>query len=219
MKITVKDIDKKYQEHMSACQRMIEQQANAKREADQLNREAEAAACDGNLEEYSALKNKAREAEDLAYVLEKQIEKRNTGDLFTDEEISAAWDSCAEEHNRLLNEKLKKYNATRTDMLRQYAEMVTLQRETCAIRERLGAYIGMKKEALAPDYGLGRRFPMEYIPCLKNGENGTLTIRGANIQDPDAAFYLASFGKEAQDLAHDDKAQAAVHVVGFHQSK
>ena len=219
MKITVKDIDKKYQDNMDACRALIEQEKNAKNNAEQLNAEAEAAAVAGNVEAYTELKNKARDAEDLSYVLGKQIEKLNHAELFSDDEINEAWKSCADEHNKQLAAKLKKFNETKTDLLRQYAEMVTLQRETCAVRERLSGYIGMQKQPATPDFGLGKRFLMDYIPCMKNGENGVLSVPGANIADPDAAYYLASFKKAALDLIKDEAARNIVCVVGFHQSK
>lgn len=219
MKSTIKDLDKKYQDNMSACQRMVEQQAAAKRDAERLNQEAEAAACSGNVAEYSTLKRQAREAEDLAYVLEKQIEKASAGELFTREEIDAAWQACADEHNKQMNEKRKKFAELKSDLLRQYAEMVSLQRETCAIRERLSGYIGLNKQPGAPDFGLNGRFPMDYIPCKGNMDAGAISIRGVNISDPDAVYYLSSFGKTPEALINDQAAHEIRKVVGFHQSK
>lgn len=218
MKITVKEIDKKYQNNMDACRALIEQEKNARDSAEMLNSQAEAAACSGNVEAYSDLRNRAQEAEDRAYVLGKRIEQMNGADMFSDEEINEAWKNYADEHNKQLAAKLKIFNETKSDLLRQYAEMVTQQRETCAVRERLSAYIGLQKK-IAPDYGLGARFPMDYIPCLKGGENGTLNIRGANINDPDAAYYIASFKKDPLELVKDEATQTAVRVVGSHQSK
>ena len=214
----VSDIDKKYQESMKGFQEMIDKQNNAKREADEFNEAAEAAAVDGDLERYKELKRKAADAEALAYVLQKQIEKNGADDLFTKSEIFEAWSDYADDHNKKLKAKLKKFTETKSDLLRQYAEMVSLQRETCAVRERLCRYIGIGKTPAAPDYGLASRFPMDYIPCKGNMDAGSVAIRGANISDPDAVYYLASMEKRAEDLFKDPDGRRVVEVVGFHRA-
>lgn len=214
----VSDIDNKYQETMKEYQILIEKQNAAARQTEDLQREAETAALAGDLEAYKDLKRKTEDAEALAYVLQKRIEKTGAADLFSKEEISDAWKDYAGDQNKALLSKLKKFRATKTDLLRQYAEMVALQRETCAVRERLCRYIGIEKALGTKGFGLENRFPMEYIPCLQNADAGAISIQGARIFDPDAVYYLSSFEKKAPEMIKDPNVQTVLAVVDQHHA-
>lgn len=214
----VSDIDKKYQESMKEYQILIDKQNTAARQAEDLKNDAEKAALAGDLEAYKDLKRKSEDAEALAYVLQKQIEKTGASDLFSKEEIFDAWEDYAGDQNKALLSKLKKFRATKADLLRQYAEMISMQRETCAVRERLCRYIGIEKVPLAKGCGLDNRFPMEYIPCLQNTDAGSISIQGARISDPDAVYYLSSFEKKAPEMIKDPDVQTVLAVVDQHHA-
>ena len=211
----VSDIDKKYQESIKELQILTENQKAAERDAEALNADAETAAVAGDLEKFKTLKRQASDAEALAYVLNKRIEQNDGKNLFSKGEIDDAWKDYAAEHNKILKAKLKKFNETKGDLLRQYAEMVAVQRETCAVRERLARYIGVEKSVAQPDYGLAERFPFDALPCKKRADAGALNVFGASIADPDAAYYLASLNKVGEDLYKDPEARQVVEVVEF----
>ena len=217
----VADIDKKFQESMKDYQTLIEKQNAAKRQAEDLQSAAEDAALAGDVETYKDLKRKAEDAESLSYVLQKRIEKTGAKDVFTMEEVVDAWEEYADDHNKKLKAKLKKFSETKLDLLRQYDDLVTLQREACAVRERLARYIGVDKAPGTPDLGLSKLFPMDYIPCRKKGDFGALafaSVYGVGIADPDAIYFLANMDKRPESLAKDADVQTVVGVVGMHRT-
>lgn len=216
--MTIKEIDEKVQADILNQQIMTEKQKTAERNAQNLNAEAEAAAVAGDLDKYRELKTKAVEQEEIAYVLGKQIERGET--RIDPDDISDAWNRYRADYEKKLHAGLKSFRETKLTMLRKYAEMVSLQRDACATRERLARYIGSTVTPLAAgkDKGLEIRFLMDCIPCAENGTAGNLSIQGSDIRDPDAAYYLSSLGKEALALARDPEAQTVRNVVRYHRA-
>lgn len=208
----VSDIDKKYQESMKDYQILIDKQNNVKRDAEQLSAAAEKAAFTGDLDAYKDLKAKASDADALAYVLQKQIERIGSGNLFTPAEIESAWADYAADRNKALKAKEKKFAEAKTNLLRQYAEMITDQRETCATRERLAGYIGIDKEKA------GGRFPMDHLPCIEFGEVGATSINGARIADPDAVYYLSNMRLDSRYMLENPDVQILWNVLKEHHS-
>lgn len=217
---SVKEIEKKYMAAMDEYKSLIARQAEMRQKAERLNDEAEAAAVSGNIEQYKALKAEASDAEAAAYVMQKRIEKSGAEDVFSREEVMQAWDNYAADYNKQLKGMLKKFYDTKAELLLQYSAMVEAQRAACATREKIGAYIGLKINPLIG--GIDNRFdglmPMKYIPCMAAGERGTLSIRGARIQDADACYYLASLKKSDVDLYRDPEAQKVITVVESHHA-
>lgn len=215
---SVKEIEKKYMAAMEEYKNLIARQEEMQRKADSLNEEAEAAAVSGNIEQFKAIKAEASDAEAAAYVMKKRIEKSGAEDLFSREEVMQAWGNYAADYNKQLKGMLKKFYDTKAELLLQYSAMVDAQRAACATREKIGAYIGMKINPVAAgvDNDFDGLMPMDYIPCMKVGEAGTLMIHGSRIQDADACYYLASLKKAA--LYEDAEAQRIVSVVAAHHA-
>lgn len=214
--MTVKEIDKMVQDRLENHKNMIERQKEAERNAVRLNEEAEAAAVAGDVQKYRDLKSEAIEQESLAYVIGKQIE--NDDDRLDEAEASDAWKKYRADYEKKLNAGMKTFRETKLTMLRTYAEMVSLQRDACETRERLSRYLGKTPSLVGKDNMIEGRFPMEYLPCIDVAEAGALSIRGTRIEDPDAAYYLSSFGKNGQDLANDPEAATVYNVVKNHRA-
>ena len=214
--MTVKEIDKMVQDRLENHKNMIERQKEAERNAVRLNEEAEAAAVAGDVQKYRDLKSEAIEQESLAYVIGKQIE--NDDDRLDEAEAADAWKKYRADYEKKLNAGMKTFRETKLTMLRTYAEMVSLQRDACETRERLSRYLGKTPSIVGKDNVIEGRFPMEYLPCIDVAEAGALSIRGTRIEDPDAAYYLSSFGKNGQDLANDPEAHTVYKVVKDHRA-
>ena len=219
----VSDIDKKYQDSMRDYQLLIEKEATAKKDAERLKEEAEAAAVAGDLEGYKTLKAKASDAEALAYVLQKKVEKSGASDVFTRDEIDKAWKDYAGDYNKTLKAKLKKFADAKEDLLQLYSEMVTLQRDACAVRERMAKYAGIALQGAVMDKGIGDAFPMEYIPCVKSGDFGEMDITGTNrVHDPDACYYLSAHAVKNEiswaNLATSPEVVRVTDTVVYHQA-
>ena len=215
--MTVKELDEKYQSAMTNYQQMIEAQKDAERKAAEYNELAETAAAAGELEAYKKSKADAIDAESLAYVLEKQIEKTGANSVFSEDEVFDAWHRYAAEYGKNLAIKRKRFEKLKTELLEEYAGMVQLQRDACATRERISAYIGMNRRGAANeiDNVFDKRFEMDLIPI----NDGLTSIRGANTCDADAVFYIANMGiKDVVELARNNDAQTVVRVVRFHKA-
>ena len=213
--MTVKELDEKIQESILNKQKLTDRQRTAEMKAQTLNAEAETAAASGDVEKYRELRSQATEQGELAYVLKKQIE-RDEGNV-CDADVTEAWARYRAEYEKKLNAGLKTFRESKMNMLRQYAEMVTLQRDACATRERLTRYLGREVAPLAggKDRALETRFSMEYIP----NEECLASIMGANVEDADAIYYLANLGiKDAVALSRNVDAQKIVNVVRYHRA-
>ena len=131
------------------------------------------------------------------------------------------WDSYAADYNKKLSAKLRKLEAAKADLLKDYADALILQGEACAVRERLARYAGvhLQPAGVGIDDHLEKTYPMEYIPC-KNAMKGDVTtaISGSSVKDPDAVYYLASLQLDMLTLAKDPRQYAMVSVVCNHRA-
>ena len=217
--MTVKELDEKYQASMLNYQQMIESQKEAARKAAEYNDLAETAAAAGDLDAYKKNRADAIDAESLAYVLDKQIKKAGENPVFNETEVAEAWRRYTAEYGKSLASKRKRFDKLKTELLDEYASMVQLQRDACATRERIGAYIGKGRSATAGyeecDNAFDKRFEMDMIPH----EKGLAYIRGANTDDADLIYFLANMGiTDAVALAQNNDAQTVVRVVRFHKA-
>lgn len=215
--MTVKELDEKYQTSMLNYQQMIESQKEAARKAEEYNDLAETAAAAGDLDAYKKNRADAIDAESLAYVLDKQIKKAGENPVFNETEVAEAWRRYAAEYGKSLAGKRKRFDKLKTELLEEYASMVQLQRDACATRERISAYIGKGRNTVAMecDKTFDKRFEMDMIPH----EEGLAYIRGANTDDTDLIYFLANMGiTNAVALAHNNDAQTVVRVVRFHKA-
>ena len=211
--MTIKDIEKQ----MEATEKAREQLAKTKQENEEQAKEyrakADAAATAGDVATYKEYKALADDAEAMAYVCGKQLTAEQ-GKAVTAEQTQDAWENYAGGYNKKLAAKLKKVQAAKAEYLREYMEAVDLQREACRTREQLAAYAGVKEHRAEGFY------PMDYLPCnnMSNGRKPLVSIRGANIQDPDAVALLASLGMDELDLSRDERTRIVCAVVGSHRA-
>ena len=215
--MTVKELDEKYQASMLNYQQMIESQKEAARKAAEYNDLAETAAAAGDLDAYKKNRADAIDAESLAYVLDKQIKKAGENPVFNETEVAEAWRRYTAEYGKSLASKRKRFDKLKTELLDEYASMVQLQRDACATRERISAYIGKGRNTVAMerDNAFDKRFEMDMIPHKK----GLAYIIGANTEDADLIYFLANMGiTDAVALAQNNDAQTVVRVVHFHKA-
>lgn len=194
----IKDIDKKYQDSLSEHQRLIEDEAKAKRRAEQYRDEAEEAALAENVDLYESLQAKASHEEAVAYVLSKRIENNNVKRL-DEAEVLEAWEDYASDYDKKLMDGWKQFNETKKKLLHQYAELVDMQYEACATRKRLAGYI-------ASDV---KRFEMNFIPCL----NENVSFAGMYVHDADMVYCLAELARQGVDIRGDERVDRMFRTV------
>ena len=218
--MTIKEIENLVKVKNEAREQAIRKKQENETKAEQYRIDADEAATAGDLERYKELKALAEDAEAVAYVCGKQLEIEHPVTL---EQTRKAWDDYVSDYKKKLSAKLKRFEAAKVEMLKEYAGAVVLQGEACEVRERLARYCGMTlgPAAIGADKRLDDTFQMEYIPC--NGSNVlkndvVVTISGSPIKDPDAVYYLASLQLEPQVLTNDPRQRALTFVVKNHRA-
>lgn len=218
--MTIKEIENLVKVRNEAREQAIRKKQENETKAEQYRIDADEAATAGDLERYKELKALAEDAEAVAYVCGKQLEIEHPVTL---EQTRKAWDDYVSDYKKKLSAKLKRFEAAKVEMLKEYAGAVVLQGEACEVRERLARYCGMTlgPAVIGTDKRLDDTFQMEYIPC--NGSNVlkndvVVTISGSPIKDPDAVFYLASLQLEPQVLTNDPRQRALTFVVKNHRA-
>ena len=216
--MTIKDIENLVKTTNESREQMKRTKQENEDKAKEYRTEAEASAIAGDLTRYKELKSLAEDAEAVAYVCGKQLEVEHPVTL---EQTRDAWDSYAADYNKKLSAKLRKLEAAKADLLKDYADALILQGEACAVRERLARYAGvhLQPAGVGIDDRLEKTYPMEYIPC-KNAMKGDVTtaIAGSSVKDPDAVYYLASLQLDMLTLAKDPRQHAMVSVVCNHRA-
>ena len=216
--MTIKDIEKQVENAKKTREQLIKNQSESEEQAKNYRAKADAAAIAGDVDAYKEFKALADDAEAMAYVCGKQLDAENN---ITLEQTREAWDSYAADYNKKLSAKLRKLEAAKADLLKDYADALILQGEACEVRERLARYAGvhLQPAGVGIDDNLEKTYPMEYIPC-KNAMKGDVTtsIAGSSVKDPDAVYYLASLQLDMLTLAKDPRQHAMVSVVCNHRA-
>lgn len=216
--MTIKEIEKQVEATKEAREQLIKTKDENEKKAKEYREKADSAAISGDLVQYKELKSLAEDAEAVAYVCGKQLEVEHPVTL---EQTRDAWDSYAADYNKKLSAKLRKLEAAKADLLKDYADALIIQGEACAVRERLARYAGvhLQPTGVGIDDNLEKTYPMEYIPC-KNAMKGDVTtaIAGSSVKDPDAVYYLASLQLDMLTLAKDPRQHAMVSVVCNHRA-
>ena len=218
--MTIKDIENQLKATEQARLQLEKTKKENEDQAKEYRTQADASAVAGDLTRYKELKSLAEDAEAVAYVCGKQLEAEQ-GKAVTLEQTRDAWASYAADYNKKLSAKLRKLEAAKADLLKEYADALILQGEACAVRERLARYAGvhLQPAGVGIDDHLEKTYPMEYIPC-KNAMKGDVTtaIAGSSVKDPDAVYYLASLQLDMLTLAKDPRQYAMVSVVCNHRA-
>lgn len=215
--MTIKDIENLVKTTNESREQMKRTKQENEDKAKEYRTEAEASAVAGDLTRYKELKSLAEDAEAVAYVCGKQLEVEHPVTL---EQTRDAWDSYAADYNKKLSAKLRKLEAAKADLLKDYADALILQGEACEVRERLARYAGvhLQPAGVGIDDHLEKTYPMEYIPCKNAMKGVTTAIAGSSVKDPDAVYYLASLQLDMLSLAKDPRQQAMVSVVCNHRA-
>lgn len=215
---TIKDIEKQLEATKQARIHLAKNKEENEALAKEYRAKADEAAIAGDVARYKEMKALADDAEAVAYVCEKQLEAEQ-GSAVTYEQTREAWDGYAVEYNKKLSTALRKFKDLKADMLKAYGEAVELQRNACQTREALADAVGKKPLRIEGESSLADLYPMDAIPCYKSIVGGTISIKGANIVDPDAVFYLSSFKLTGDQLLNNPGKRVLCSVVQDHRAE
>ena len=145
-----------------------------------LDAEAEAAAKKGDVTLYREKKDAARQAADMLFVRQKQLEGLNC--LRTDKEAREAWKEYAEAYNKDFLKAWAAYEKARERLYADFMDILNGQNEALKIRAKCAACCGTD-----PSANLDRIFAMKLIPDKIDRR----TIPGQPLLDtPDTNFFL-----------------------------
>lgn len=145
-----------------------------------LEAEAEAAAKVGNVTLYQEKRDAARQAADMLFVRQKQLEGLNC--LRTDKEAREAWKEYAEAYNKDFLKAWAAYEKARERLYADFMDILNGQNEALKIRAKCAACCGTD-----PSANLDRIFAMKLIPDKLDRR----TIPGQPLLDtPDTNFFL-----------------------------
>lgn len=205
MKITVKDIDEKVAAAAAERDRLKAESREADAKKAELEKLATAAAEEGRLENYRALKKQAAAIEEESFVRSAQLGK--LGQPVPEKEVFDAWADYVSVYNKSLSARLAEAEKKMNAYLDEYETAVALQNEALAVRERLAGYLG---------HDTGKEpsgFIMDYIPSEAKPERPP-------VKEDKAAFYLSQRRAERQpgNLFPDPVTQRVISVVFNHRS-
>ena len=164
-----------------------------------LDAEAEAAAKKGDVTLYREKKDAARQAADMLFVRQKQLEGLNC--LRTEKEAKEAWKEYADDYNKGFSKAWAAYEKARDSLYSDFMEIVKAQNEALRIREKCAACCGTDPEA-----NLDRSFAMKLMP------DKCEPIRLPQLQTADTNFFLTA------RLAGTDKVPFFNSVIRLHKS-
>lgn len=193
MKVTIDDLDKQAADYAAQIKQLAADAKDYAAKADKLDTEAEAAAAAGDLAGYKKKHNAAEDARAAAHVAEKQGEAMRNATPVTKEEAASAWEEYTKEYNKLIQQRISKYQEIKQQLREAYKSAVDLQQEACATRERLAQHCGIEDQLIR------KSFAMVTIPCRSGADNtGNLILAGTTNRDPDLCFYLSAHMIEAK---------------------
>ena len=171
--------DKELRERLSAeISALMEEEAR-------LDAEMIAAAEVGNEALFKSLKAKKTDAEDSIFVKRAFLDKLKAP---VDEAAARdAWSDFVKAHDKRMTKAIEAFAAEKEKFLQMYSDMIDLQKDACAVRERLGSAVGLPASS----------FGMVTIP-VQSGANikGALKLGNVDIHDPDAVYFLSCYAQK-----------------------
>lgn len=207
-KITVKEIDAKVAAAAAERDRLKAESRAADSKKTELDRLATAAAEDGRLEDYRALKKQAEAIEEESYVRSAQLSKLNQP--IPEKDVFDAWADYVTTYNKALAARLAEAEKKMNAYLDEYEAAINLQNEALAVRERLAGHLGQDLDGPGKE---PQGFVMDFIPSAVN------PIRPP-VKEDRAAFYISQRRAERQpgNLFPDPVTQRVISVVFNHRS-
>lgn len=211
--MTVSDIDNAIRQSVAEAENLIATQQKNEAAAVEYKGSADKAAAAGDLEGYKHYKALADDAEAVAYVCKMQLQADRPMPVTT-EQTQEAWEKYAADYNKKIAARLKKFEALKADMLKEYEAAFELQKEACAVRERLAGYVSRCPDKMQPEGRLATMYPMEYIPYISGPIRGANSLVGITLTDANAAYYLACMEQDEREA----KGSALYAAVGRHRA-
>lgn len=169
MRKKIDTLMKRYNEDQAKRARLQKEIDTLKKQQEDLNKQAEAAAEKGLDEEYLSLKDQANRAGALVHVRETVLNK--TG-VVSKEEAAAAWEDYVGSYNTEFDKAVKDYAAARRTLAENLIHLTEMQTPAFRIREMLDVFTGENAlqnttshdvNSTLPDYPMHTLNQLDYI--------------------------------------------------------
>lgn len=183
-----------------------------------LEQEAQAAADSGDLATYREKKAKADAVNEEIFVKQSVAAKQENP--ITEDMTAEAWETYCADYDKTFKAKYSTYQAAKGELLTMYRELLKMQREAFAKRERLAEFIHMdiSRTPLQIDSTdiISQKFPCKVLPV---SEATGLHMTGTLVRDADAIFYLAGKNLTPLDIVRDPETVQMFSLLVLHRSK
>lgn len=181
MKMTVEHFEELVKKDREQRERLnADISALMEREAS-LDGEMIAAANSGDETLFKSLKAEKQNVTDSIFV-KRSFRDRLTMSVTVDD-ARAAWADFVKGYDKRMSAALAEFAAEKERFLQMYSDLVDLQKNACAVRERLSEATGAPVSS----------FSMVTIPVQKGANTkGALKLGNVTIIDPDAVYYLSN---------------------------
>ena len=212
MRFSISDFDRKLAQGKEAREQLTNEINDLLRQEAALDAEANAAADAGDVDLYESKANAKNHVHATIFVKRRQLDR--LGPTVNEADADAAWSDYVATYNKKLQAALDAFEETKEKFYQQYSDLVSLQHDALAVREHLGAAVGVDKN----------RYRMEFVP-VQQGPSvyGALKIYGFNCPDPDSVFYLSMYCRKNKTTLFnqgtstpDPEAERVFHVVVNH---
>ena len=191
-----KELKQIAQERIAKKAELDKRIADYERCVNEAEQKAQAAAENGNVEEYKAACKEADEQETELIVAKAQRKKMGEDAPLTLDEADESWEEYVTQYNREFDKKYSDYQKKRKILLNAYRELIDLQSQAIEAREWLADNCGIDTKLKdITDNPFERAFSCNTLPKRNDGGFG-LGLHGMPIDSPDATFFVVWYCKE-----------------------
>ena len=185
MKMTVERFDELVKQDKEQRERLADEIAALMAKEAELETEMNAAANCGDEALYKAKKAEKESVSDSIFV-KRSFKDRLTASVDADA-ARDAWADFVKAYDKKMEKAIQDFAAEKEKFIQMYSAMIDLQKDACAVRERLSGAVGAPVSS----------FRMVTIP-VQSGTSikGALKLGNVDIHDPDAVYYLSCYAQK-----------------------
>ena len=182
----IRDIDALANERNTEIHDLDCKIAEAEKKKELCNQQITEAAEAGDGDAYRKASSALADLETDIFCLNTRQNKLKREPAISTDMIEAGWKEYVKEHNGILKKMTEKFEKSKTAMLKDYGDLLSVQEDLVNTYERLRSY---NKEA--------KLIPAEMITCLGGlySGPGLLSMNGTSLKDPDVVYYLSNYAR------------------------
>ena len=197
MKLTIAELDKQAKERLAKKEELEKKIVDLEQREASAKEKAQEAAEAGDLVAYKASSTEAQDLGTELIVAKAHFKRLGSGDaIVTQEEADSAWKDYTEGYNKKFDKIYSALEEKRAAMLDLIRELIDLQEEAFANRERLAKYAGINPKCYTVlDKPLDAPFPCRCLPDIP-GKGEKMRMNGILTANSDVLYFLACLAEK-----------------------